>query len=364
MLFMMVVDAYRRYVSTTGRRVSGLAKFTSKDVARLAGVSQSTVSYVLSGKRPISEETRRRVLDAVEGLTYEPNAGARALASQRTSVIGLVIPFHPGADAVAQLPFIHTIASSARAQEHEVLLVTTDEGSAGLRRLAGRSLCDAIVLMDIEAKDERVPVAASLPVPVVLIGVPEDPAGLRCVDLDFAAAARMAVDEMAATGHDRLAVLGYPAEIMQRDLNYVRRFLDAFREAAARHGLPYELIAPVELGRAAASDAVERVLASGVGGRLGLVVPNSPAPQPVLHALNARGVAPGRDISVIALCADVAAQEIEPPVTNISLEPRDVSRRAMETLFWLLEPTPAGPPPDIDLVTPRLTRRDTVMPRR
>ena len=68
--------------------------------------------------------------------------------------------------------------------EHDVLLVTADEGSAGLRRLARRSLCDAIVLMDIEAKDERVPVAASLPVPVILIGVPEDPAGLSCVDLD------------------------------------------------------------------------------------------------------------------------------------------------------------------------------------
>src|SRR6185437_7797133 len=118
-----------------------------------------------------SEETRRRVLEAIEGLTYEPNAGARALASQRTSVIGLVFPFHPGADAPAQLPFIQTIASSARAREHEVLLVTSDEGSAGLRRLAGRSLCDAIVLMDVQGRgDERIPVAAALRVPVVLVG--------------------------------------------------------------------------------------------------------------------------------------------------------------------------------------------------
>ena len=345
-------------------QVSGtVTKFTSKDVARLAGVSQSTVSYVMSGKRPISEATRRKVLAAIDGLTYQPNAGARALASRRTSVVGLVIPFHPSVDAVAQLPFIHTIASSARAHEHEVLLVTSDEGSAGLRRLAGRSLCDAIVLMDVEARDERVTVAASLPVPVVLIGVPDDPAGLRCVDLDFAAAAQMAVDELAATGHDRLVVLGYPAEIMQRDLNYVRRFLDAVEAAAAQHGLPYELIAPVELGRVAAKAAVERVLASGAGERLGLIVSNSQTPQPVLHALAARGAIPGRDVSVIGLCPDVAAQETEPPVTNVSLEPRDVSRRAMETLFWLLEPTPAGPPPAIDLITPHLTRRETVMSR-
>ena len=46
-----------------------MAKFTSKDVARLAGVSQSTVSYVMSGTRPISDATRKRVLDAIEALT-------------------------------------------------------------------------------------------------------------------------------------------------------------------------------------------------------------------------------------------------------------------------------------------------------
>ena len=56
--------------------------------------------------------------------------------------------------------------------DHDVLLVTADEGSAGLQRLAQRSLCDGLVLMDIEARDERVPVAASLSVPVILIGVP------------------------------------------------------------------------------------------------------------------------------------------------------------------------------------------------
>jgi DNA-binding LacI/PurR family transcriptional regulator len=338
-----------------------VTKFTSKDVARLAGVSQSTVSYVMSGKRPISEATRRKVLAAIDGLTYQPNAGARALASRRTSVVGLVIPFHPSVDAVAQLPFIQTIAAVAREYEHDVLLVTSDEGSAGLERIAGRSLCDAIVLMDIEARDERVPVAASLPMPVVLIGVPEDPAGLYCVDLDFAAAAQLIVDELATAGHDSLAVIGYPAETLDRDLNYVRRFKDALRARAAEHALPCEFIEPVEPGRAAADAAVRRALAGRDDRRLGLVVANAPARQHVLHALAGLGMVPGRDVSVMALCADAAAEGMEPPVTNVSPEPRDVSRRAMETLFWLLEPTPGPPPPPIDLLMPRLRRRGTVM---
>src|SRR3954465_14621481 len=192
-----------------------MVAFTSKDVARAAGEWQSTVCFGMSGKRPISERTRQRVQAAIEQLTYEPNAGARALASQRTRVIGLVVPFGSGGDTAGLLPFIETIAGAARANDHEVLLVTADEGSAGLRRLAGRSLCDAIVLMDILTRDERVPVAASLPIPVILIGVPEDPHGLRCVDLDFPVAAQMAVDELAATGHERVAILDYPREMVE-----------------------------------------------------------------------------------------------------------------------------------------------------
>ncbi|MFG1925573.1 LacI family DNA-binding transcriptional regulator [Cryptosporangium sp. NPDC048952] len=333
-----------------------MATFTSKDVARLAGVSQSTVSYVMSGKRPISEDTRRRVLDAIDRLTYEPNAGARALASQRTNVVGLVVPFGAGVDTTGLLPFIETIAGAARARDHDVLLVTTNEGSAGIRRLAGRSLCDAIILMDLQRDDDRLAVAADVRTPVILIGVPDDPHGLHCVDLDFAEAARLAVGELAATGHDRLALIGHPADIVERDLNYVRRFYDATRAAAASHGLPLDVIAPVEWGREAASGAAA-ALAAIEARKLGVVIPASNTVQPVLHALNARGLVPGRDISVIGLLTDAAAAETEPPVTNVSLEPRDVSRRAMETLFRLLE---APEPPQVDLITPKLTRRQTV----
>ncbi|WP_158647293.1 LacI family DNA-binding transcriptional regulator [Actinoplanes sp. ATCC 53533] len=339
-----------------------MAAFTSKDVARIAGVSQSTVSYVMTGKRPISERTRRRVLDAMEELTYEPHSGARALAGRRTQVVGLVVPFGAGGETLALLPFIETIASSARVHDHEVLLVTADEGSAGLRRLAGRALCDAIIMMDIEEHDDRVPVAAALSVPVVLIGVPADPAGLHCVDLDFEAAARMAVDELADTGHDEIVVLGYTASAMERGLNFVGRVLRTVRRQARVRGLPLTVIEPVERGREAAATVADQLLARRTGGRLGVLVPHSDTIVPLLHALRQRDVVPGRDISLIGLSSDRAAEQSDPPYTNVSEEPRDVSRRAMETLFWLLDPSSGVERPAIDLVAPRLTRRTTVLP--
>jgi DNA-binding LacI/PurR family transcriptional regulator len=297
----------------------------------------------------------------METLAFEPNAGARALASQRSSVVGLVVPFGPHADPVAQLPFIETIASVARERDHEVLLVSSDEGSAGLRRLAGRKLCDAIVLMGIEANDDRIPVAASLGLPVVLVGVPADPQGLFCVDLDFEQAARMAVDELASTGHDRVVMIGYPSETIRRDLNFVSRFLGSGQRAASERGLQYDLVTPVDRGRTHAHEAVEHALAWAGPERVGLVVASTAAFQPVLRALASRGVVLGQDVSLVGLCTDREAEDSEPPITNVSLEPRDVSRRAMEILFDLLEPTVANPPPAIELVTPHLTRRGTVM---
>jgi DNA-binding LacI/PurR family transcriptional regulator len=333
---------------------------TSRDVARIAGVSQSTVSYVMTGRRSISPETRKRVLDAIDQLTYQPNAGARALASQRTQVIGLVVPFGPSADTAGIVPFLETIASCARAEDHDVLLVTADEGAAGLTRLAGRALCDAIVLMGIEAVDARIPVAADLGVPVILIGVPDDSAGLHCVDLDFALAGSMAVDELAAVGHDRVVLIGHPAEVIDRDLNYVRRFQRGATAAVRRHGLGYSVVDPVPPGTAAAREAVERALDGG--GRPGVVVPNSQAIGPVLHTLIERGLVPGHDISLIGLCTDAAAEASVPAVTNVSLEPRDVSRRAMAILFRLLDRDGEPPAELVELVAPRLTRRQTSLP--
>ncbi len=80
------------------------------------------------------------------------------------------------------------MVTTARRFDHDVLLLTADEGPAGLRRIDASALVDGLILMDVELHDDRIPLLRELERPSVLIGFPADPTGLTCVDLDFAPA--------------------------------------------------------------------------------------------------------------------------------------------------------------------------------
>ena len=330
---------------------------TSKDVAKVAGVSQSTVSYVMSGKRPISEKTRRLVEDAMEQLLYQPHAGARALAGQRTNIIAIVHPVLSNFGVGGIMAFIDEIATQARRRDYDVLLVTAAEGESSLRRVAGRALCDAMVVMEVKTEDDRAEISRGLAQPSLFIGYPDEallPGNtLRCIDFDFGRGAELLVGELAAAGVPEVVVLGWSPEVVARGVNYVPRFRRAAQAAASAAGLPLRWVeAPRD--PAALGVTLEEVLSGPV--RPGLVLTDG-VPE-IVSALLGRGTRPGRDVDVVALCTDGEAQGQAVPVTNVSTQPRDVSRRAVEWLFELLD-DPAAPG-EIRLVPATLVRRRSV----
>src|SRR3984885_8501559 len=146
------------------------------EVARHADVSPSTVSYVLSGKRSISEQTRRRVLDSIATLGYRPQAGAQALASRRPNVIALVMPLRFGLYVPVLMQIAPAVLTTPRGYGHDLLLLTPEEGVARLRARAGAGLVDGIIGTDVEARDGRGPVPRALRQPAVLNGFPAEPA--------------------------------------------------------------------------------------------------------------------------------------------------------------------------------------------
>src|SRR5215471_21434957 len=286
---------------------------TIADVATHAGVSMSTVSYVLSGKRPISEETRRRVHAAIRALGYHPHAGARALASNRSNVIALVMPLRTGVHVPVVMQFVVSVVTSARKYDHDVLLVTQDEGERGLRRVAGGAIADGLLVMDVELRDVRIPVLRSLSRPSVLIGFPEDAAGLTCIDLDFAAAGALCVDHLADLGHRHIGLVGSPHAVYRRQTGFAERLLAGVEEASARRGVT-ATTHPCEPTPEAVLATVEALLREQPQ-LTGIVVHNEPAVQPLLDALARLGRRVPQDVSVVAICPDELAQGAAPRVT-------------------------------------------------
>lgn len=323
---------------------------TIADVARAAGVSTSTVSYVLSAKRPISAETKERVEASIRELGYHPHAGARSLASSRTNVLALVAPLRRDVNVPVVMQFATSIVVTAREHDHDVLLLTQDEGPAGLHRVARTALVDALVVMDVEAEDPRLEVLAGLRIPSVLIGLPDDRRGLTCVDLDFEAAGRLCVEHLASLGHREIALLGPTPAVYERGTSYARRFLSGFSAAADATGT-----ATTVRACEATFEGVRRWLDEVLEPQVtGLVVHNEAALAPLLTELHARGVEVPRDVSIVALAPEDVAEHAQVPLSAVELPTHQVGRHAVELVVGLLEGASEHP---VRLVSPELVTR-------
>ena len=95
---------------------------TMLEVARRANVALSTVSYALSGTRPVSEETRRRIEQAMTELGYQPHALARGLASKRSRIIALLFPALPRGCGATELEFVTGAAEAAQDRAYHLVL--------------------------------------------------------------------------------------------------------------------------------------------------------------------------------------------------------------------------------------------------
>ncbi|MEU7532156.1 LacI family DNA-binding transcriptional regulator [Saccharothrix sp. NPDC042600] len=325
---------------------------TIADVARHAGVAPSTVSYALTGRRSISQATKARVEASVRALGYHPHAGARSLASNRANVLALVLPMREGMHMPVIMQFVVAVATAARRHEHDVLLVTADQGAAGLRRVAGSAQVDGLLVMDVEMHDERVPVLRELDRPSVLIGFPADAARLTCVDLDFAEAGAKCVDHLADLGHTSIALIGAPRAVYQRDTGYAHRTMAGFSAAAMRRGVSSTTV-PTEPDH----ESVHRTVTSLLERHpqlSGLVVHNEAALPSVMEVLRSLGRRIPDDMAVVAICPDDQAERLIPTLTSVHVPAEQLGHHAVALLMAKLN---RAPTPPLTLLPPRLTPR-------
>jgi DNA-binding LacI/PurR family transcriptional regulator len=325
---------------------------TLADVAARAGVSASTVSYVISRKRPISPETRERVLRAVAELGYHPNAGARALASQRSNTIALMVPLRSDMYVPVLMDIAMAVATAAHAAEQDVLLLTGDEGIRGLRRIIASGLADAVILMDVELDDERIPILQEQAIPAVLIGLPDAAEGLTCVDLDFEATGAACVDHLADLGHRYIALLGADHAVYRRRTGFATRTLDGFTHRALERGVR-TVHRPCDGGFATTADTVAHLLESA-SSPSAFVVQNETAIGPLLHLLAHHHRAVPEDVSVVAICPDPIAVQPQPKITSVCIPAEKMGRLAVQLAMSQLAGKPSG---GVTLIPPRLVVR-------
>jgi len=268
-----------------------------------------------------------------------------------------VLPLRSGMHLPVLMQFAITVVTTARQYDHDVLLVTSDEGVAGLQRVAASAMVDGLVLMDVELHDVRVPALRKLDRPSVLIGVPADTTGLTCVDLDFMAAGERCVEHLVALGHRHIALVGAPSAVYERETGFAERTRSGFIAAVQRHGLQ-AITTPCEDTYEGVRATVTELFAA-YPNLTGLVVHNEAAIDPLMDVLRGMGRRVPEEVSVVAICPDEMAERRSPPLSSVLIPAHELGQEAVTLLMRKLD---GHPTEELTLLAPRLTARGSTAP--
>jgi LacI family transcriptional regulator len=307
---------------------------TSVDVARLAGVSRATVSYVINnGPRPVSEETRSRVLAAIRQLNYQPNAIARNLRLQRTSTLGLIVPdthnpyFSEVARGIETVAFergytvvlCHSSAQLDREMQYVDLLLAQRvagviwiPGSANFgpyKKLKENNI--QTVVIDRIIPNEMVP----------------------AVMADNFNGGYLATEHLIGLGHRRIGYVGRSV-----DLSHSRQRFEGYQAALQAHQINFEDDYVVQGGYVLDDGrrAVNQLL-SLINPPTALFAYSDMMAIGALRALHEAGVRVPQDFSVIGF-DDIAQSEFTcPALTTIHLPKTEMGERGAQLLISLIE---------------------------
>ena len=207
---------------------------TRADVARAAGVSPSTVTYVLSGQRSTRSSTRERVMRAVRELDYHPNIAARSLASPGLRTAGVLFRRQRSTIDANDLDYVDGVRRALEPSGIQVVIpvMTSSAPLIELRSLVRSGSLGGVVLMDVAQGDEREAMLLDEEIPTVLIGSSGRAVGAPGVDTDFVQMAHASVEHLAGLGHRR--IIGQRNVIKHRRIIERRRVLAFWRLG---HGL-------------------------------------------------------------------------------------------------------------------------------
>jgi LacI family transcriptional regulator len=309
------------------------------DVARRAGVSISTASYVVTGSRSVGEETRRRVLEAIAETGYTPDAVARALRSSRSETVALVVPDIRNPFFTA---LIDGVEAEARANSQSLLFVNTGEDPARevatLRDLRAQRVDGFIIGLTRQTPPDFVKSLHDSKKPFVFVDRAV-PAGVDQVTVANDIAAKVMVDHLVGIGHRRI---GMVAGV--RGISTAEDRLAGYRAGLEAAGIPYDEALVIDGGsrREVARRAVTEALSKPDRPRA-LVVSNNDMTLGTLEAIARLGLCIPTDIAVVSLDDVPWAGVLSSPLTAVSQPSFTMGREAMRLLLRRVR-SPEAPP--------------------
>ena len=314
-----------------GRRV------TARDVAREAGVSQSTVSYVLNDTphQSIPPATRARVRDAAAALGYTPSAAARALRRGASEAVLMVLPDAPIGESIAQA--IEGVAEVLEPHGYAVVHRRQKEGRP-LASLWRELMPAAIATLSALPADEAVLMEAA-GIPVVASSL--DPGHAGDVVTPQRAIGRLQVRHLAERGH---RTVGFAASTDPHVQQFLAPRLTGVRHECAERGLPAPVVVDVPWDREGAVGAVRR-LRDRPEPVTAVAAYNDDLAFAVLAGMRTHGLRAPDDVAVIGVDNIPLAQFAVPPLTTVDSHSEDVGRDIGRLVLQRLRPELVLEPP-------------------
>ena len=313
-------------------------RITSQDVADLAGVSRTTVSFVLNNDKrfTIRPATADKVRAAAKQLGYYPNASARALASNQTKNIGLIISRAP--QYIATDPFLPQILSGlldVLGQNSQGLLLEWVEPGQQLEsylELTRAHHIDGMILMTPRLDDPGLKALEETDIPVVLMGyIPES--SLHSVDVDNLAAAESAVNHLIALGHTKIACITNAAIAYTS----ASQRLDGYKSALRKAGISFDprLVREADFDAQSGLTQMQSLLESNLEFSAVFVASDNVA-LGAYSAIQKAGLSIPDDISVVGFDDIPLASYIHPRLTSVSLSGHDIAVESYKVLTQLM----------------------------
>ena len=307
---------------------------TLEDIAKISGVSRSTVSRVINGDVNVSDRTREKVQEIIRRYEFQPNLAARGLAAGVTNVIGLVIP--RGVSAIFADPFfpliIQGVTSACNAMDYSVMLwlAEPEYERRTIHKILYSGLIDGVIVTSMLLEDPIIESMAASKLPFITIGRHPTNDRISYVDVDNRQGARNAVNHLLRGHRRRIATITGPGNMIAG-----QERLEGYYECLRERNIPREpaLVAEGDFTDAGGYYAMLQLLTAKPDA---VFVASDSMAYGAMRAIQEAGLRIPHDIAVIGFDDIPQSAHVNPPLTTIRQPIHQIGATAAETLIDMI----------------------------